>query len=264
MGSSRALPRIVPPRAALSVALAAARRAGAIALGAFGTRLKVETKADRTPVTAIDRRCEQAIRRTITRRFPDDGFLGEEFGATGAGNGVRWIIDPIDGTKSFIRGVPSWGTLVAREVKGRVDLGVLMLPALGQTLWAVRGGGAFLNGRRLRVSRTSTLREASVLFGDLEAFQRRGAGRRLLRIAGGCAVIRSPGDCIAYRWVAGGQAEAVIEAAISPWDIAALKIIVEEAGGRLTDWKGRDTHMISDVIATNGRLHRAMLTRLRH
>lgn len=259
MLASRAVLRRVPPTVALPVALAAARRAGRIALRAFGTRLVVETKADRTPVTAIDRAGERAIRRIITRTFPQDGFLGEEFGATGPARGVRWIIDPIDGTKSFIRGIPSWGTLVAREVDGRLDLGVLCLPALGHTLWAVRGGGAFLNGRRIRVSRTRRLGDASVLFGDLEAFEQRGATRRLLRIAGRCAVIRSPGDCIAYRWVAAGRAEAVIEAAISPWDIAALKVIVEEAGGRLTDWKGRDTHMISDVVATNGLLHAQLL-----
>jgi histidinol phosphatase-like enzyme (inositol monophosphatase family) len=254
---------VVSSRAALPVALRAARCAGAIALRAFGTRLRVHTKADATPVTAIDRAGELAIRRIIARAFPADGFLGEEHGSTRPDAPVRWIMDPIDGTKNYIRGIPFWGTLVAREVLGRIDVGVVCFPALRQTLWAARGGGAFLDGRRIRVSRVSDLNRAYIQHGDLEAFHKRGALPRLAAIAARCAMIRSFGDCPAYRWVASGQAEAMIEASISPWDIAALKIIVEEAGGRMTDWRGRDTHMLDQVIASNGRLHRPLLNLLR-
>lgn len=249
--------------AILRVALAASHRAGAIAAKAFGTRLKVETKADHTPVTAIDRACEEAIRRTITRAFPSDGFLGEEYGSTNPGAEIRWIIDPIDGTKGYIRGLPFWGNLIAREVRGRLTHGVLYLPALGDTLWATRGGGAFLNGRRIRVSRTAALGSAYVLNGDLEAFANRGQAPRLARLAQRSAVSRSIGDCAAYRWVASGHAEAVVEAAVHPWDVAAIKIIIEEAGGRVTDWRGRDSHMITDIVASNGRLHAPLLRALR-
>ncbi len=248
---------------ALRVALAAAEKSGAIAHRAFGTRLKVETKADHTPVTAIDRACEEAMRRTITRAFPQDGFLGEEYGSTNPGADIRWIIDPIDGTKGYLRGIPFWGCLIAREVRGWLDVGVIHLPALGHTLWAVRGRGAFLDGRRIRVSRVADLRRAYVLNGDLEAFVQRGALARLARIARRSAVVRSLGDCAAYRWVATGNAEAVIEASLHPWDVAAVKIIVEEAGGRVTDWRGRDSHLIDNIVASNGRLHRRVLSLLR-
>ena len=252
-----------PAPGVLRVALAAIHRAGSIAQRAFGTRLRVEMKADATPVTAIDRAGEETIRRMITRAFPGDGFLGEEFGDTRPGAEHRWIIDPIDGTKSYIRGIPTWGCLLARETHGRVDLGILYLPPLRQTLWATRGGGAFLDGQRLRVSRQATLRGSYLMNGGLDAFRSRGALARLGRLAARSAIISSPGDCTAYRWVAGGHADAVIEAAISPWDIAALKVIIEEAGGRLTDWRGRDSHMISDVVASNGLLHPAVLKALR-
>lgn len=254
---------MVSSRAALRTALAASRRAGAIALRAFGTRLVIETKADATPVTAIDRACEEAIRRTIHRAYPTDGFLGEEYGSTNPGAAIRWIIDPIDGTKGYLRGMPFWGNLIAREVRGRLDVGVVRLPALGQTLWAVRGGGAFLNGRRIRVSRTGSLRRAYLLNGDLEAFVSRRALPRLARIAQSVAVVRSLGDCAAYRWVASGHAEAVIEAALHPWDVAAIKIIIEEAGGKVTDWQGRDSHMIRNIVASNGRLHAQLLRLLK-
>jgi histidinol phosphatase-like enzyme (inositol monophosphatase family) len=255
MGSSRATH--------LRVALAAAHRAGAIAMRAFGTRLTIETKADATPVTVIDRACEEAMRKTITRAFPTDGFLGEEYGSTNPGADIRWIIDPIDGTKGYLRGLPFWGCMIAREVRGRLDVGVVHMPALRQTLWATRGGGAFLDGRRIRVSRTTSLRKSYILNGDLEAFAHRGALPRLGRIARSAGVVRSLGDCAAYRWVATGNAEAVIEAALHPWDVAAIKIIIEEAGGRVTDWAGRNDHMIRNIIASNGRLHGTLLRALR-
>ena len=247
----------------LRIALRAADAAGAVALRSFGRKLRVMTKADRTPVTAIDRAAETTARRVIARAFPEDGFLGEEFGDTRPGAEARWIIDPIDGTKSYIRGIPFWGTLVAREVRGRITTGAVTLPALGYRMWAHRGRGAWLNGRRIRVSRHGTLRGAYLLNGDLDAFMKRGALPRIGAIAARSAIIRSLGDCGAYVWVAGGKADAMIEAAVSPWDVAALKVIIEEAGGRVTDWRGRDTHMISDIVASNGRLHAALLRRLK-
>jgi histidinol-phosphatase len=247
----------------LRVALAAAEAAGGTALRAFGRRMRVETKRDATPVTEHDRAGEEAARRIIARAFPDDAILGEEFGETGGGGPCRWIVDPIDGTKSFIRGVPFWGTLVARERDGRVDVGVIFLPALGLRLWAARGRGAFLNGRRVRVSRTARLRGAHLLHGETDRFVQRGSLSRLAALARAGAVLRPFGDCAAYVWIASGRAEGTVEALVSPWDVAAPKVVIEEAGGRLTGWGGEDTHRISRSVASNGRLHSAILRRLR-
>lgn len=250
----------------LRIARLAADAAGAVALRAFGRTLKVETKADHTPVTAIDRAAETTARRIIGRAFPEDGFLGEEFGDTRPGADARWIIDPIDGTKAYIRGMPIWGTLIARQERGRITTGAMALPALGHRMWARKGGGAFLDGRRVRVSRHRTIRGAYILNGDLDGFVRRGALKNLGAIARKAATIRSLGDCAAYRWVIEGRAEAMIESTVSAWDVAALEIIVEEAGGRITDWSGGKSwhaNKESNVVASNGRIHDELLRLLK-
>lgn len=247
-----------PKRDALRVALLATRRAGIIALRGFGRKLKIERKRDSTPVTAIDRACEEELRRTIARSFPQDGFMGEEFGVARGSSGNRWIIDPIDGTKSFIRGIPFWGVMVAREEENRLNLGVIYFPALDQTLYAQRGSGAFLDRRRLRVSRIDSLRESTILHGDLPCFVKTGSLARLGRIARRAEAVRGYGDCWGYSWLCQGRSEAVIEAAMHPWDVAAPKVIVEEAGGRMTGWQGRDSYLIRNSLATNGRLHGAL------
>ena len=243
----------------LKVAIAAAEAAGRVAMRAFGRKVRVEHKADATPVTAFDRAAEEAARRVIARAFPYDGVLGEEFGTTRPGAEARWLIDPIDGTKSFIRGLPYWGTLVAREVGGRVTAGVVHLPAMRHTIWAARGRGAFLDGRRIRVSRHSTLKRAYVLHGDLDLFVKHGVFNRMCPIARKGAIIKAIGDCPSYVWLASGRVEAMLEPEVDPWDIAAANVIIEEAGGRFTDWQGRDSHLIKSALATNGRLHGRLL-----
>jgi len=244
---------------ALKVALDAAEAAGRVAMRAFGRKVRVERKPDDSPVTEYDRAAEEAARRVIARAFPYDGVLGEEFGTTRAGAEARWLIDPIDGTKSFIRGLPYWGTLVAREVGGRITAGVIGLPAMRRTIWAARGRGAFLNGRRVRVSRHAALRGACVLHADLDTFVRYRALNRFRTIARRGAIIKAIGDCPAYVWLGSGCVEAMIEPEVDPWDIAAPKIIIEEAGGRVTDWRGRGSHRITNVIAGNRRVHAALL-----
>lgn len=246
------------PSTALRTAIRAAQAAARVAMRAFGGPLVVETKADATPVTAIDRACEEAMRRVVRRDFPADGFLGEEFGARAGETEARWILDPIDGTKSYIRGMPFWGCMVAREVRGRVTAGAVALPALGRLIWAERGRGAWADGRRLRVSRRSTLDRAYVLCGGYETFVQHRAVHRMTALHRRGAVVRSPGDAPSYLWLAEGRADAVIEAGIAPWDIAAALVIVEEAGGRFTDWRGRPGFRIPNVLATNGRLHRPL------
>jgi len=247
----------------LKVAIAAATEAGNHALKAFGRRHRIMTKKDSTPVTVVDRACEEILRRVLSHEFPEDGFCGEEFGLSRPGAGARWIIDPIDGTKSYIRGIPFWGTLLAREVDGRLTLGVVHLPAMNRLLWAVRGKGAFMNGRRLKVSTRGSLRGAYVAHGDVDLFVRHRALRRLTSVGRRGAILRSLGDCPAYMWVAGGHADAMIESEVAPWDVAAVKVIVEEAGGLFTDWNGRNSHMISNVVTSNSILHPKLLKLLK-
>jgi len=233
-------------------------RAGEYALRRQSRRIRVSIKSDSTPVTDVDRACEEIIRRTVSRAFPGDGFLGEEFGITRPDAGVRWILDPIDGTKSYIRGLPFWGTLLAREVDGRLTVGVINLPAMGKLIHASLGRGTFLGRTRLHVSRRRRIRGALILTGDYDNLVKHRAIGRLSAIVRRGATVRSLSDCQAYLWVAGGYADAMIEPVISPWDIAAPKIIVEEAGGRFTGWRGQDSYAVPNSIATNGHLHRSL------
>ncbi len=228
-----------------------ARLAGDIALGYFRQHLAVESKADGSPVTIADRTAEQAARKWIEERFPADGILGEELGVTRPNAPRRWVLDPIDGTKTFIRGVPLWGTLVGLCEGERVLAGAAYFPAVGEMLAAALGEGCWWNGSRSRVSSRATLAESMVLTTD-ERFpndQYHGDGWR--RLAGQAAVSRSWGDCFGYLLVSTGRAEVMVDGIMSPWDAAALMPIVEEAGGVFTDWKGTRTAFGGSAVATN-------------
>jgi histidinol-phosphatase len=222
----------------LEVARNAAAAAGAITLEYFGRGVAVERKADSSPVTIADRRAEESLRRTLEEAFPDDGLLGEEFGEKPGTSGRRWIVDPIDGTQSFIRGVPLYGVLIGLEEEGRPVVGVMGLPALGLTYWAARGGGAFRNREPIRVSAVTRLADATVVSSDAKPQNfgdKYGRFENLLRAA---AFYRGWGDCYGYGLVAGGQADVMIDPIVSPWDVCAILPIVEEAGGRFVDWSG--------------------------
>lgn len=225
-----------------------ARIAGETANRFFGSAIPVETKADGSPVTQADRAAEEAARAFIEARFPDDGIVGEELGTTRPGARRRWLLDPIDGTKSFIRGVPLWGSLVA-VVEGDVVLaGAIFVPVQREMVVAARGEGCFWNGSRARVSGVSDLRKAVVLTTDLAS---RGA---IAELASRAAVARTWGDCYGYVLVATGRAEVMIDPLLSPWDSAALAPIVEEAGGVFTDLRGVRTGLGGSAIATNAAL----------
>jgi histidinol-phosphatase len=228
-----------------------ARLAGDIALGYYKSSLIVESKADGSPVTIADRSAEQAARDWIERRFPQDGILGEEFGVARPNARRRWVLDPIDGTKTYIRGVPLWGTLVGVTEGDEVLAGAAFFPAVSEIVVAAAGGGCWWNGARCRVSSRATLGEATVLTTD-ERFpndpeQRAGWNR----LAGRSAVSRSWGDCYGYLLVSTGRAEVMVDGIVSPWDAAALMPIVEEAGGVFTDWKGMRTAFGGSAVATN-------------
>ncbi len=238
---------------ALEAALDAAQAAGVLALRYFTGSFEVAVKPDRTPVTRADREAEQAIVARLGAAFPDVGFLGEEFGAQGT-QGRRWIVDPIDGTKNFVRGIPYWATLIALEEDGEVTLGVVHAPATGDLLWAQRGQGAFANGTPLRVSPIDRLAEATLLHSSLKDFVPR-YWEGLLRLVGRSERTRAFGDYFGYTFVLRGQAEMMVEADLKPWDLAPFKVLFEEAGGRLTDFEGRPTIYSGTALASNGRLH---------
>jgi histidinol-phosphatase len=228
-----------------------ARIAGEVALRYYKSSLVIESKADGSPVTIADRNAEQVARAWIEKNYPSDGILGEELGITRPDAARRWVLDPVDGTKTFVRGVPLWGTLVGLCEGEDVLAGAAYFPALGEMLAAARGAGCWWNGARCAVSSIAALHHATVLTTD-ERFAGDGghlAGWR--NLSGKAAVARSWGDCYGYLLVATGRAEVMVDGIVSPWDAAALMPIVEEAGGVFTDWKGTRTAFGGSAVATN-------------
>ena len=247
---------------ALAAATDAARAAGEVALKYYRTGFDVTIKADATPVTQADQGAERAIREVLGGAFPGHGFLGEEFGAVGDQR-VRWIIDPIDGTKNFVRHVPIWATLIALEDSGEITVGVIHNPVTGDLLTARRGGGARLNGERVRVSSIAVLREATLLHAGLKLLKDVGAWDGFVRLVDATDRQRGFGDYLGYALVAEGKAEIYLESDLKPWDLAPCKIVVEEAGGRFTDFAGVPTIYSGNAFATNGVLHDAALALFR-
>ena len=244
----------------LDVAVEAALTGGRCALRYFNAGVAVEWKADGSPLTAADRESEAEIRRVIARVFPDHAILGEEEGETAGTAPVRWIIDPLDGTRTFVRGVPLFGTLVGVEVRDEPVVGVIHLPALDETVAAARGQGCTWNGRPCRVAATDALDRALLVVTDERvARARSGAYDRLVART---AMQRTWADCYGYALVATGRAEVALDPIMNVWDCAALLPIVEEAGGRFTDWSGRRTIRGGESVATNGVLHDAVLQAL--
>lgn len=234
--------------------IAAAQAAGEIAMKYYRGGFEVTVKPDQTPVTQADREAEQAIKGVLSRALPDYGFLGEELGEEGPKD-RRFIIDPIDGTRNFIRRVPVWAVLIGLEESGEVTAGVVFNPALDELFWARRGDGAWTEHARLRVSDCAHLDRAALLHADLHLLRQAGIWNAFVRLVDACGRTRGFGDYYGYGLVASGKAEIYLETDLKPWDIAPVKILVEEAGGRLTDFAGRPTIYDGSVLATNGHLH---------
>jgi histidinol phosphatase-like enzyme (inositol monophosphatase family) len=243
----------------LTAAIDAARAAGEVALHYFRTNLTVETKADRTPVTRADRECEEKITDILQARFPEYGFLGEELGERPGKTNARWIIDPIDGTKNFIRGIPFFATLIALEEEGEVTAGVMYAPALNDLLYARKGQGAFANGAQVQVSDVEDLRDAMLIHGGLKDLKVRPCWEPFLRLVEGTARQRGFGDALGHSVVICGQAEVALEPEVKPWDLAATKIIVTEAGGRFSDFAGTSSIYTGSAVISNGRVHDAVV-----
>ena len=238
----------------MEAAAEVARVAGDVAHRYFRTTIQPELKADGSPVTIADRDAERAARDWIARRFAGDAIIGEEFGGADRAADRAWIVDPIDGTKTFIRGVPLWGTLVGVSVRGDVVAGAAYFPALDELLHAAVGEGCWWNGSRTRVSDVARLGDAVVVTTDeqfMAAPERRAPWRRL---ADRARMSRSWGDCYGYLLVATGRAEVMTDGKLSMWDAAALYPAIIEAGGVFTDWTGSATPFGGSAIATNAAL----------
>ncbi len=228
--------------------------------------LRVAAKPDLTPVSDADTAVEAQVRRTLAARRPGDAVLGEEEGLVGDGP-RQWVVDPIDGTKNFVRGVPVWATLVALRVEGSVDVGVVSAPALGRRWWAARGSGAYAGASlaaagRLRVSGVADLADAHVSYSSLTGWEQRGRLTGLLDLSRRVWRTRAFGDFWSHVLVAEGAVDASFEPEVSLWDLAALQPVVEEAGGRFTDLAGRPTPDGGSVVCSNGLLHDAVLAAL--
>jgi histidinol-phosphatase len=252
----------------LRVALDMADLADGLTVAAFGRAdLVVDTKPDRTWVTDADRGVESAVRDALGRARPGDAVMGEEYGSTGTGS-RRWIIDPIDGTSNFVRRVPVWATLLALEVDGVLEVGVVSAPALGRRWWAGRGLGAWAAAdhdgiigpaRAIHVSGVDRLEDAHLSTCGPEGWDRWGGPQRLLDLSGRCWRDRAFGDFWSHVLVAEGACDIGIDPIVSLWDLAALQVVVEEAGGTFTDFAGEARADGGSALSTNGLLHQNVL-----
>jgi histidinol-phosphatase len=246
----------------LDAMVEAARAGGAVAVEHYRRGFSVSLKADRSPVTEADQEAEKAIAGVLRARYPDHGVLGEERGESGSRE-RRFIIDPIDGTRNFVRRIPTWAVLIGLEEHGVVTAGVVFQPVTGVLHTAWRGQGAWRDGERIRVSAVDALERALVVHSSVNFLKRSPYWDGFLRLSDRTQVQRGFGDFSAYLWVAEGQGEIALSTTVKAWDLAALKVLVEEAGGRLTDLDGRPGIYGSTVCASNGLLHDEVLAAMR-
>jgi histidinol-phosphatase len=253
--------QVTESRAAdLALALELADAADAVTMDRFqALDLRVQTKPDTTPVSDADLAVEALLRDRLAHVRPGDTVLGEEQGQLGAASARRWILDPIDGTKNYVRGVPVWATLLALEVDGEVTVGVISAPALGRRWWASRGGGAYADGRRISVSGVTMLGDASFAYSSLSGWEERGRLAGFLDVTRAVWRDRAFGDFWSHCLVAEGAVDISAEPEVSLWDIAPLKVLVEEAGGTFTDLAGDGSPAGGSIVCTNGALHAEVL-----
>lgn len=240
-------------RTLLDFATELAFDAGRLTLGYFGRSaegLGLERKADATPVTLADREAERLIRRRIEARYPDHAVLGEEFGTDDKDATHRWIVDPIDGTKAFIRGVPLYAVLIGLEIEGRVEVGAAYFPALDEMCAAATGLGCTLNSRPARVSQTPSLKESTIGFTDIASFAKYGRGEAWGRLEAVSYDRRGWSDAYGHMLVATGRMEAMCDPIVSPWDCGPFPVLLREAGGYFGDWSGNETIYGNEALST--------------
>ena len=247
----------------MSIAQGLADRAGQIAMGLFrGEGLEVRLKADLSMVTQADTAIEAMVREQLAVAFPDDRVLGEEEGGEAGERGRVWIVDPIDGTSNFVRGVPAWGTLIALRQDGEGVLGVCDMPAMGERYAASKGEGATCNDRPIHVSEIAAISDAHLLYAEMKDLLAGPCREPILELVADCWRDRGFGDCWAHALVARGAAEVMLEPELSLWDFAAMQVIVEEAGGRMTTFDGSPPVHGGSLVSSNGLVHDEVLGRL--
>jgi len=244
----------------LAVARQAAQKGGQKALKYFRKNVQVIKKIDRSPVTRADREAEQVIRGILGKHFPNHQLCGEEYGWDSKSKAeFKWWIDPVDGTRQFIRGIPFWSTLVALEYRGEVVAGVIHLPAMAITLWAAKGQGCFSNGKKAHVSRIPQIKGGTITFGGIRGIVREPYAKGFLNLVSTSYDDRGYGDAFGHLLVATGQVEAMLDPVVKPYDVAAVKICVEEAGGKFTDLKGVKTIYGGNALSSNTFTHSQVL-----
>jgi histidinol-phosphatase len=238
----------------LDTAVAVAQEAGRLTLGYFQRDIAVEQKGDASPVTVADRGAEALIRERLAAAFPSHGLVGEEFGDAAGGRSHVWWIDPIDGTKAFVRGVPLYGVLIGLAVEGRVEVGVAHFPALSETLYAGSGRGTRLNGRRVYVSPREELADAFVGFTNAGAFAAHGRAHAWSRVQGATAHQAGWSDAYGHALVASGRLEVMLDPVMNPWDCGPFPVLLREAGGRFGAWSGAETIFAGEAVSVSERL----------
>jgi histidinol phosphatase-like enzyme (inositol monophosphatase family) len=247
----------------LSFAVEAAREAGNITLEHFRNLNYVDRKADGSLVTIADREAENFLRESIETKFPNDAIIGEEFGEKVGTSNRRWIVDPIDGTYSFVHGVPFYGVLIGVEIENEPCVGVINIPALNEIVYAAKGLGCCFNDVPTKVSDVSSLDEALLLVTDFDLCEKYGFGNVVNELKKRVDKTRTWGDCYGHVLVATGRAEIMLDPVMNVWDCAALLPVIEEAGGAFTDWKGQRTINGGNAIATNGKLFDDVIERVK-
>lgn len=250
-------------RRQLDFAIATAHEAGRLTLSHFQSELDVELKGDSSPVTIADREAERRIRERIEREYPAHAVLGEEFGRSDDGEAPqRWLVDPIDGTRAFVRGVPLYAVLLALETEGRIDLGVAHFPALGETVWAARGQGCYWNGRRCQVRSTASLADSVVAFTDAGSFEKHGREAAWRRLKSATSYRAGWSDAYGHSLVATGRLELMLDPVMNPWDCGPFPVILEEAGGFFGSWAGESSVYAGEALSTTSILLAEVLERI--
>lgn len=235
----------------LDFAARTAYEAGRLTLGYFRTgEAPPELKPDDTPVTVADREAERLIRARISARYPGHAVVGEEYGADEGGSSHRWIVDPIDGTRAFVRGVPLYGVLIGLEIEGRCEAGAVYFPALDEMVYAATGAGCYCNGRRVRVADARTLERAIISFTDAASFEEHGREEAFRRLRTAAGASRGWSDAYGHAHVATGRAELMLDPVMNHWDCAPFPPILREAGGYFGDWSGNETIYANEALST--------------
>ncbi len=230
-----------------------------ISLKYYKKTIKPEYKKDNSPVTIADKKCEKFLISAIKKKYPEHSFLAEETGTQDKNSEFKWIIDPIDGTKNFMRNFPFWGTLLALEYQGEVVMGIIALPAMKQMIYAGKGLGCYQNGKKVKVSKTDAIDKSYFIYGGIEYITKQPYKDKFLELVDKSYYDRGYGDCFGHTLVINGKAEFMLDPHVSPYDVAPIKICVEEAGGVMTDLEGNKTIYSRGVLTSNGKMHDEIL-----